>query len=104
MSTRPTSPERCLLLAVLGEQLVLAIRERDLMQIRGSDPLAARRWIGSAAFREVCSLAGVDPDWIERMVRDQLARPLRHRTAEAFPVRGVSSHLSVTRSQRLIGE
>lgn len=97
MARLPDSPERRLWLAVLGEQLVLALRERDPMAINGSDPVASRRWIGTAAFREVCGLAGLDAGWIERKAREQFAHPVSRRSAEIYSIRSVSAHLNITR-------
>ncbi len=84
------SAERTLWLAVLGDQLTLACRERDPLGI-GGDPASARRWIGTRSFRLVCAYAGLDPDFVLRWVENQLALPVEARHLERGNLRSVAS-------------
>ena len=96
------SPERCLWLAVLADQVNLACRERDTMGLKG-DPEGAKRWIGSADFRVVCHLGGIDPAYVERKVREELAKPLRQRHLHNACIRSVSSCMTRGRSDAAEG-
>ncbi len=50
----------------------------------------AQQWIGSRDFREVCGLAGVDPDRAERAFRKRLAE--RAEGKQIFHRTGAASH------------
>ena len=93
------SRERMLWTAVLGEQLNLALREKDPMNL-GDDPARARRWIGSASFRDVCHLASIDPEWVLRKYRQQLALPVDGRWLTQVGLRSVTSGLTETKHPR----
>ena len=87
-------PERRLWAAVLANEIVVALRGRDSLRAGGT-PDAAERWLGSADFAEVCVLAGVDPEWVERETRRQLALPRHLRRAEILRVGSVSSRATI---------
>ena len=73
---------RSLWAAVLYEQLRLALRaEPEKVKYTGGDIETARRWIGGPDFRICCSLAGLDPDYVEDGVRARMQTgvPLRKR-------------------------
>lgn len=65
------SPERRLWIAVLE----CALQDINAVQAYG-ERFQARRaaiaWIGSRRFREVCLLAGFEPDYIEKGIRARL--------------------------------
>lgn len=96
---RVEMPERLLWLAVLGDALALALRERDTSSLGSAlrDVEDAQYWIGSPDFREVCHLAGVQPDWVERIVAAELALPVKARHLERFGLRNLSSHKDFVR-------
>lgn len=74
--------ERRLWIAVLVEQIGLALRERDPIPYAASDEVrGAPNWIGTRHFRDVCMLAGFDPAWVHRMYCEEAARPLGERRA-----------------------
>lgn len=91
--------ERLLWLAVLGENLALALRERDTSSLNSGmrDIPAAQRWVGSADFREVCHLAGVQPDWVMRIVAAERALPVAERHLERVGLRNISAHKDFVR-------
>jgi hypothetical protein len=61
------------------------------------DMLDAQYWIGSPDFREVCHLAGVQPDWVERIVAAELALPVALRHLERVGLRNISAHKDFVR-------
>lgn len=77
--------------ALLLDQLSLVLAEHDPVSgMTGHvEVQRAQAWVGSRAFREVCLLAGIDPDWCLGAVRRELARPkhLRAITLQARYVR-----------------
>lgn len=91
---RVQAGERLLWLAVLGENLTLVLRGRDISSLGSGerDIHEARQWIGSDGFREVCHLAGVQPAWVLRVVREQMALPVAQRHVERAGIRNISSH------------
>ncbi|WP_413875818.1 hypothetical protein [Albidovulum sp.] len=58
------SPERNLWLAVVA------------VTIQNDEPEALRRWLRSRDGRLVCSLAGLDPRWVERKWCDEVREPV----------------------------
>lgn len=100
---RISGGERQLWLAVLGENLTLALRERDTSSLGSAarDIMEAQRWIGSDDFRDICHLAGVQPDWVMRYVREQRRLPVSQRHAEVMGLRSISSHKDFVRRHAL---
>ena len=79
MTEPDTRNMRRLWCAVIYEQLRLALRaNRDSAKYGQAEQASALSWIGGSEFRTVCSLAGLDPDWILRGLRARLddGRPL----------------------------
>jgi hypothetical protein len=87
-------PERVLWMSVLQQAVMDALRAP-----RPTHPLVAaavfyaendrdqaRAWIegGGKDFREVCTLAGVDPEWVQRMYAEGRARAPKLRTVRRF--------------------
>lgn len=69
--SHPVSPERRLWIAVL-ENALQDINTTARYGERFNARRAAIDWIGSRRFREVCLLAGFDPDYIEQGIRTRL--------------------------------
>lgn len=94
--------ERCLWLAVLGENLNLVLRGRDMLgkADSGRDVRAAESWVGTADFRHVCDLAGLNADFVLRWINEQRALPLAERHAEMVQLRHISSAMHQVREVR----
>ncbi|WP_416368597.1 hypothetical protein [Tritonibacter mobilis] len=73
---------RALWCAVVGEQLSLALAPKRVD--REYEVAAARRWFGSRDFYTVCSLIGLNGEWVNAAVRTKIAE------AEAREARGQS--------------
>lgn len=96
---------QALFLAVLGEHMILALRGIDPFDRKSTNPVAvkeARNWFGSEGFQEVCTLAGLDPDWVMRVYREQRALPLEDRWVETLKMRSVTGHLGQVRGPRTV--
>lgn len=94
--------ERCLWLAVLGENLNLVLRGRVMLGRAESDldVRAAESWVGTGDYRHVCELAGLNPDFVLRWIDEQLALPLTERHAEKVRLRHISSAMHQIREVR----
>lgn len=68
-----------------------------LLKAEVENPNVARRWIGSRDFAEVCHLAGLNPDWVEREARREMALPRDKRRAELLKISSVSSRAAIQR-------
>ncbi|MDG3040455.1 hypothetical protein [Roseicyclus marinus] len=67
--------------ALLLDQLGLVLRGHDPVSgMNGPmEVQKARSWITSRHFRDVCMLAGVDPEWVLIRLSKQLSQPIHQR-------------------------
>lgn len=100
MSVADVRGERELWGAVVNQAIIDALWDdaHSGVVCRHDHQLAARRWIGSRGFRLVCTLAGLEPEFVEGRVRPLLDDP---EAAREFVVRLRGGEMARRRSQGL---